>query len=70
MDYKEIDFDPALSDDFKECLNNTFVRKDRVYCYCALHECYVSRRQTKNRNCKNGCVHKREPDFTVNKRKG
>ena len=57
MDYKEMDFDPSYAEDYKPCLNETFVRIDRICCYCSLHECFVSKNQSKRRNC-NDCKHK------------
>lgn len=59
MDFREIEFEPELNKFYKECLNNGFVRIDKIYCWCELHKCYVSKNQAKNRNCYTDCKYKR-----------
>ncbi len=39
-------------------LNCTYVRKDKVVCYCSLHHCCVSKNQSKKRHCST-CTYKR-----------
>ena len=64
MDINDIDFNEELKNDYVEALNSTFVRKDRVFCYCNLHHCYVSLKQSKRRKCTaTKCKHFREPSF-------
>lgn len=51
MDYKDIEFDKELLNYYVPCLNNCYVRKDRVLCYCELHGFYVSKKQGKRKKC-------------------
>lgn len=60
MDFREIDFDPELAKDYKLCLNNCYVRRDRIACYCKLHKGYVSKKQYKRKKCfEKNCSHAR-----------
>lgn len=58
MDSYDIEFNEELGEFYVPALNYTYVRKDRVVCYCSLHECCVSINQSKKRHCLT-CVHKR-----------
>lgn len=61
MDCDDIEFDEELNKFYLPCLNNNYVRKDRVLCYCDYHETYVSKTQAKKRKClQKQCKHARK----------